>query len=51
MEFVAATDTKTLSSGVVNRENLSAEGFGKFLNHFERNVLTAFFDAMDGRLR
>ena len=51
MEFVAATDAKTLASGVINRENLGAEGFGEFLNHLEGDVLTTFLDAVDGGLR
>ena len=51
MEFIAATDAKTLASGVINRENLGAEGFGELLNHFEGDVLTAFLDTVDGGLR
>ena len=51
MEFVATADAKTLTGGVINRENLSAKGFGEFLDHLERDVLTAFLDTVDGGLR
>ena len=50
VEFFATFDAKTLASGVVDRENLTAKGLGEFLDHFERDVLTAFLDAVDGGL-
>lgn len=51
MEFVAAADAKTLTGGVINRENLGTKGFGEFLNHLEGDVLTALLDTVDGGLR
>ena len=47
---MATADAEALGGGIVDRENLGTKSFGHFFNHLEGDVLTAFFDAVNGGL-